>query len=53
MGPIRRNHLFNHSFIHVRANLSLFFFYVDLEYEFIPSNDLIGPNTPNKAESPL
>ena len=31
----------------VRGKLSLFFHYVDLEYEVILSSDIIGPNRPN------
>ena len=44
------NHLFYNIFTQVRAKLSLFFHYVDLEYEIILSNDLIGQI---KAPSPL
>src|ERR1044071_4560317 len=47
LGPIRPNYLFYRSFTQVRGNLSLFFHYVDLEYEVILSSDIIGPNKDN------
>ena len=50
MGLIRPNDLFYCSFTQVRGKLSLFFLYVDLEYDAILLSNLIGPN---KAEWPL
>src|ERR1044071_176886 len=44
LGPIRPSDLFYRSFTQVRGKLSLFFHYVDLEYEVILSSDIIGPN---------
>src|ERR1044071_3449714 len=43
LGPIWPNDIFYCSFTQVRGKLSMFFHYVDLEYDVILSNDLIAP----------